>query len=273
MLGLQLYTVREHLAADPPATLTAIRDAGYAHVECMDVEQVPTLRPLCDDLGLAIRGSFYNWGLVTGNAERIAAALPEMAPRRSFAETLDLAAAHGLTHVVFGYLLPFERGTVADYQRLCEHLNRAGEAARARGLQHAYHHHSFEFAPLDAAGTRGWDVLLRELDPALTPFEADVFWLRLGGQNPVTLLREHADRVRLLHLKDVAPDATPDFDEAAVPAAAFRDVGAGALDFPALLAAAGEVDYVAVERDLGPDRLAGAARSAGFLLEGDLLGG
>ena len=265
MLGLQLYTVREDLAADPLATLTAVRDAGYAHVEFMDVEQVAALRPVCDDLGLAVRGGFYNWGLVTGNTERIAATMPEMAPRRGLAQTLDLAAAHGLTHVIFGYMLPFERETVADYQRLCEGLNRAGEAARARGLRHAYHHHSFEFAPLDAAGTRGWDILLQELDPTLTTFEVDVFWLRLGGQNPVTLLGEHADRVRLLHLKDVAADVAPDFDEANVPAGAFRDVGAGALDFRAILAAAGELDYVAVERDLGPDRLGGAARSAAYL--------
>ena len=266
MLGLQLYTVREDLAADPLATLTAIRDAGYAHVEFMDVEQVAALRPMCDDLGLAVRGGFYNWGLVTGNTERIAATMPEMAPRRGLAQTLDLAAAHGLTHVIFGYMLPFERETVADYQRLCEGLNRAGEAARARGLRHAYHHHSFEFAPLGAAGERGWDVLMRALDPTLTVFEIDVFWLRLGGQDPVALLREQAARTRLLHLKDVAPDAAVEFDEGAVPAEAFRDVGDGVLDFGALLEAAGALDYVAVERDLGPGRLTGAARSARRLL-------
>ena len=267
-LGLQLYTLREALAADPRATLRQVAAAGYTHVELADAEQLPTLRPLCEELGLRIRGSFYNFGLVTGDVARVTAALPEMVPRRSFGATVELAAAADLTYLVFGYLLPFQRATVSDYQRLCERLNRAAETVRAAGLQQVYHHHSFEFQTLDRDGTRGWDILLRELDPALVSFEVDVFWAALGGEDPAALLRDHAERVTLAHLKDVAPEAaTPQYDETAVAPEAFRAVGEGRLYWPAILAALreAEVDYVAVEQDLGEAREAGMARSAAFL--------
>lgn len=263
MLALQLYTVREALAANPAAALHAVAAAGYTHVELMDVEQLAALQPLCEDADLNICGSFYNWGLATGNAERIAAILPEMAPRRSFEETVDVAAAAGLTYLVFGYTLPFERETVADYQRVCERVNRAGERVRAAGIQQAYHHHSFEFAPLDEVGTRGWDVLVRELDPTLTPFEIDVFWAAVGGQDPAALLGEHAARTALVHFKDVAAGTAVEYDERAVPERAFVEVGEGTLDFGGIVAAVQDagVAYGAVERDEGPGRMAGIGRS------------
>ena len=264
MLALQLYTLREDLAADPVGALRHVAAAGYTHVELMDVEQVSTLRPICADVGLGICGSFYNWGLVTGNAERIAASVPEMAPRRSLAETVDLAAAAGLTHLVFGYMLPFERETVADYERVAEAINRAGERIRAAGMQQAYHHHSFEFAPLDDSGVCGWEVLLRELDPGLCPFEVDVFWAAVGGQDPVALLREHSTRVELVHYKDMAEGTPVAYDERAVGEGAFLEVGEGSLDFGGIIEAAAEarVAYAAVERDQGPGRRAGVVRSA-----------
>ena len=105
----------------------------------------------------------------------------------------------------------------------------------------AYHHHDFEFAP-DADGTRPFDRLVAGTDPALVSFELDVFWLKRGGEDPLAMIRKMAGRVRLLHLKDYKADGGMD------------DVGAGTLDFPALLAAGADVgvEHRFVEHDFPP---------------------
>ena len=68
-----------------------------------------------------------------------------------------------------------------------------------RGIRLGYHNHSFEFAPLD--GTTVWDVLLAEL-PAGVELELDVYWASVGGRDPVAEIRDGAERVRLIHMKD-----------------------------------------------------------------------
>ena len=276
-LGLQLYTVRHLLAADPSATLRAIRDAGYQHVELMDVEQLAALKPICDALELGIRSSFYHWTLLTGNQAAAEAAAPGTAPKKSLEESIDLAAAAGLTDLVFGYMLPFERSTADDYKLRAEQINRAGEHIQAAGMQQLYHHHSFEFKPLGVAAgqhsnvierpdggmLRGWDVLQAELDSSLTQFEVDVFWASLGGEDSVNLIEGLRDRVRVLHLKDVKAGTGIEYDERAVIPEAFRPVGEGRLDFGAILKAAraAGVAYCIVEQDESLDPLGDIRRS------------
>ena len=53
-----------------------------------------------------------------------------------------------------------------------------------------------------------WDVLVRETDPALVRLELDLYWIKYGGADPETVLRDVGDRVSLVHLKDMAPDDT-----------------------------------------------------------------
>src|SRR5205823_11217070 len=104
----------------------------------------------------------------------------------------------------------------------------------------AYHNHAFEFAPLDGHGRTLFDALLTT-DPALVDLELDIFWAEYAGRDALVLLREHADRIRLLHLKDIARDQDPPD----VP------VGRGAVDWPAILSAgeAAGVRWYVVEQD------------------------
>ena len=56
----------------------------------------------------------------------------------------------------------------------------------ATGSTLGYHNHDFEFAPLD--GTTAFDVLLAEL-PAEIELEVDVYWVSVGGGDPVAAIR------------------------------------------------------------------------------------
>lgn len=67
----------------------------------------------------------------------------------------------------------------------------------------SYHNHNLEFAPV--GGTTGWDILMRETDPALVSFEMDIGWVAAAGCDPIEVLRANPHRIRMLHVKDVDP--------------------------------------------------------------------
>ena len=50
---------------------------------------------------------------------------------------------------------------------------------------------------------REWRHELAHTDPKLVKFCLDVDWVKRGGQDPMTLLRERAPRLRSLHLRSM----------------------------------------------------------------------
>jgi sugar phosphate isomerase/epimerase len=118
-------------------------------------------------------------------------------------------------------------------------------------LTFCYHNHAFEFG--GAQGERPIDIFHERLDKKLVFFEVDVFWISVAGGDPVQMLKEHEGRVPLLHLKDKAAGTPVQYNEN-VPPAAFKEVGSGSLDFPAILKTAESigVKHYFVEQDQTP---------------------
>ena len=144
-----------------------------------------------------------------------------------------------------------ERGGGAPYYlQLADRLNTVGEQVKKAGLQLCYHNHGFEFEPL-ADGRRPLDVLMGAVKPELVKLELDVFWVSLTGADPVALIQQYSGRIPLLHLKDKAKTAPTETQESKVPPTTFTPVGAGAVDFPAVLkaATAAGVEHFFVEQD------------------------
>ena len=257
-IGLQVWTVRQELERDLPGTLRAIKAAGYAQIELLRTLNAPDFVPHARELGLGITSAFIDWASLVQPGPDSAADLDR---------TLALGRELALKYLVFGYIPKGARETVAQMKAHAATANAFGRRCRDSGLRLCYHHHSFEFAPLDDGRTTGWQVLLGELDPALVALEFDVFWAALGGLDPVQALRDLRGRIAQVHLKDLAPDTPRNWDENAVPPAAFRELGAGSLDMARILAACAEtgVDQCHVEQDQSPDPLASIAASVAWL--------
>jgi sugar phosphate isomerase/epimerase len=188
-ISLQLYTVREHTARDMPATLRRLAEIGYTAVELAGYGGLSPqdLRALLDDLGLRASGAHVpldSW---------------EKDPETVISDMHALDCAHAVVPII-----PPERRDEEAVVRLAESFNRWGELCRSEGVTFSYHNHAFEFAPLGE--TTMWDVLLRETDPELVHLELDLYWVRYGGADPETLLRDLGERVSLVHLKDMADD-------------------------------------------------------------------
>lgn len=261
-IGLQLWSVRNQLEKDPKGTLKALAEMGYQQIELMDTRQISSLKPIADDLGLAVNSSFMLWTTITGNWDLV----PHETDRTySFDKILEEAQQAGLSHLVFGYITKGGRDSIDKYKLYCDRLNEAGEKAQQAGIQLCYHNHSFEFEPME--GMIPFEVLIERLDPELVKFELDVFWASIGGFDPVVLTERIADRIGLLHLKDKLAGTPVIFDEGKVPEDAFKELGNGVVDIPAIIKIGEKagVKYCFVEQDQSPDPLNSVQQSVAYL--------
>jgi sugar phosphate isomerase/epimerase len=228
-IGLQVYTVREAAAKDLPGTLKTIAAIGYGEIELagQPPQPVAQMRKLIADLGMTVPSMHTNMRDLQKNAaERIeyarglgaqylVCAFPWTADSRSFPND---SIAMGIT--------------LDDWKWNAEQLNRVGELARKAGLRLGYHNHNLEFRSYN--GVVGFDELLRLTDPALLTIELDIGWVVTAGLDPVASLRKYADRVSLLHVKDVRKD----FQVTHELKAQTTEVGSGKIDWQGFFAAA-----------------------------------
>lgn len=237
-IGIQLYTVRDAMALDVNRTLERVAQIGFRDVEFAGYfGRTPAqIRLAVERLGLRAPGTHLEYERLESDWRR----------------TLDAAAAAGHQYVVIPWVPEPARRTEDDWRRLADLLNRCGHAARSAGVRLAYHNQLYDVQPIN--DVMPIDRLARDTDPEAVTFELDVFWAVKGGADPFLLLDRHVGRFTLIHAKDIGR----------APALEMKDVGAGTMDWRALLAAARPV-HVFVEHDEPPDALASVRASYRFL--------
>ncbi|ESQ77726.1 sugar phosphate isomerase/epimerase [Asticcacaulis sp. AC402] len=235
-LGMQLYTVRDAFQADPLATLQKIKTIGFSEVETAGLagRSAAEIRGFLDQAGLKAVSSHV------GHDDWFNR--PEAA--------LDEVATLGGKYAVLAWLAPERRN---NWARLGEQMNRWADLAKARGITVAYHNHDFEFEK--TAEGMPFHILMDVTDPAKVAIELDCYWASFAGHDPLHVLHEHGDRIRLLHLKDKSADGK------------MTSVGSGVIDYTAVLKAAREkgVTNVFVEHDNPTDAFASLQASYAYL--------
>lgn len=237
-VGLQLYTLRGAMAGSVEDTLERVAAIGYREVEFAGYfgRTPEEIREALDAAGLAAPSAhvgvdaFDDWRA-----------------------TLDAAAVVGHDWLVVPSLPPEMRATLDDWRRTAERFEAAGEEARDRGIGLAFHNHAEAARPVD--GVIPLDLLLQETSAEHVSVQADVYWLLEGGTDPVAFLERWPGRVPSLHLKDRTADGS------------MADVGAGTVDWPAVLRAGLEagVEHHFVEHDRPPAPFASAEASYRYL--------
>ncbi|WP_405140962.1 sugar phosphate isomerase/epimerase [Sphaerisporangium sp. NBC_01403] len=184
-LGVQLYTVRDHMKADRDGVLRRMAEIGYGSVEPYDPTDDPKgFRRVIDDLGLTV-SSTHAYALLSEDPDVV----------------LDAIATVGTDLVIIPGGIPHEEFTTRDgLARTADLLNGlAGHAARY-DMRLGYHNHWWEIEPrID--GAHAIEVLAGMLDPELF-LEIDTYWAAVGGADVPALLGRLGDRVAALHVKD-----------------------------------------------------------------------
>jgi sugar phosphate isomerase/epimerase len=132
--------------------------------------------------------------------------------------------------------------TEAEWIAYAEYLDGLGALARKQGQNLMVHNHDIEFETV--FGDRSvFDILMAYTEPKNVVFQLDLYWATNGGgiANPLDVIEEYGNRIKLFHVKDMAAGAFPGRIEI---------VGDGIIDFPTIFqAAGGSTKYYVVEHD------------------------
>jgi inosose dehydratase len=135
--------------------------------------------------------------------------------------------------------------TAADHQRLARVMSEIGKRTADLGIQVAYHPH------MGSMGEKPADIerILAASDPRYVRLLLDVAHYREGGGDPAAAIRQYADRLLFLHIKDLRRGS------AGAPFQ-FVELGRGSVDLPGVFAALRDVRFngwAVVELDAVPD--------------------
>jgi sugar phosphate isomerase/epimerase len=249
-IGLQLWSLRTYLKKDLSGTLAKIRQMGFQDVETAGFyDKTPVkFRGMLDQAGLKCQSCHTGYSLL----------------RERPASVCDEVRALGATWVVCPWIDHGQTFTPADARAAVGVFNTAGKVAKDSGLKLAYHCHGYEFMP-STEGTL-FDTIVGSTDPELVSFQIDVQHAYLGGGDPAAIITRYADRVKSLHLKDLAKGTTIVAGTAIAPADADVPVGTGAIDMPSVLRAAVKagVSLYYIE-DESPDPMGHIPQSLAYL--------
>jgi sugar phosphate isomerase/epimerase len=245
-IGVQLYTVRGTLMKDSDHVLKTIADIGYKEIEGQGRVDLIALAPKIKELGMTPVSCHVETPLITGDWEKYKGTKP-----LPLEEAIASVKAIGVKYFTMAYIQPQARGDLDFYRKTADAMNHAGELCKKAGLQFAYHNHAFEFG--GKPKERPIDIFHARLDKKLVTLEMDVFWVSVAGHDPVEMLTQWKGRVGLLHLKDMQKGTPVQYSES-LPPTAFKEVGSGVVNFPAILRAAPEagVKHYFVEQDQTP---------------------
>lgn len=237
-VSVQLYTVREALAADPAATFARLAEIGFRSVELFGfVDRAEQFVELLSGSGL---------DAPSGHASLV---------DQDVVPVFEAARALGMTTVIDPFTDPARWSTGDGIAAIASELNRVAAIGADLGITVGYHNHQFELEA-EVDGTTGLEVLADLLDPSVV-LELDTYWAAVGGADPVALLGRLGDRVQLIHVKDGDISMNTRNQAAA---------GEGRMPVLDILAAAPTARRVVEFDDFDGDMFEAVARSAAYLV-------
>ena len=237
-LSVQLYTLREALAADTDRVLGELAELGFRQVEPYGLPQTAaSLQPALARFDLTVPTA--HGGFLDGDRDAVFAAAREL----------------GVQTLVQPFVDPSRWQDAAGVTAIADGLNEAAATAADHGLRVGYHNHHFELeSQID--GRHALEFLADQLDPRVV-LEVDTYWAYAGGADVPALLGRLGDRVVALHVKD---------GDGSLNTKAQTAVGSGTLPVLDFLAAAPDALRVVELDDTEGDRMAAVAASREYLL-------
>ncbi|MGC1480190.1 MAG: TIM barrel protein [Chthoniobacterales bacterium] len=231
-IAAQLYTCRDLLKTPSgiAKTLRRLRDVGYTAVEVAGLGPISDqeLAKILDAEGLTVCSAHADGDKLLSDPAAVVQKL----------KILNC----GLT--AYPYPAGFDLTDSSSVGELIKKLDAAGAHLAAEGVTLTYHNHAMEFLKTD--GVTVLDRIYGETDRANLQAELDTYWIHYGGGENAAWCRKLDGRLPIMHLKDYG------FTAANKPT--YCELGAGTLDFSAIVAAAEAAGcrWFVVEQDETP---------------------
>ena len=218
-LGLQLFTMRAAMRTDVDGTLKRIAGIGYEEVETygFDPQAIRYYGLAAKEFAQRLRDN--NLTTPSGHYDLNRFMSTSVDDLTRYVDRC-IEGAHALGHAYITWpLLDQDSRTIDKFKVAAERLNIAGGQIKKAGLQLAYHNHDFEF--VDQNGQIGYDIILKETDPALVKMQMDLYWIVRGSKiTPNEWFKRQPGRFVMWHVKDIHPTSHD-----------YTEVGNGTIDF------------------------------------------
>lgn len=218
-IGIQLYTVRDALKSDFKGTLKKLSEIGYDGVEFAWNYGGMSPRELADFLhSVKLQAA----GLHTSIDDILNPKCDSYAYARAINTSFVTTSLCGEVS--------------KDWKATTDKIVQGASVAYSQGFTFTYHNHAQEIVVEN--GVSAQDKLLARI--SMLQFELDTYWIKKGGQDPVSYINKFAGRVPQLHMKDMDKDD-----------GSFAEVGQGCLDIKAIVSTALEsgARWIIVEQD------------------------
>ena len=229
VIAAQLYTVREftQTAKGIAETYRKVKAMGYDAVQNSGFGPIGPgeVRRMADGEGLTICATHVGFEALRDDAEAM----------------IEMHRTLGCENVAIGGLPGDYRAEGATgLTRFARDAEAVGRRLAAAGLTFSYHNHSWEFEKYD--GRLALDIIYEDSDPRYVLAELDTYWVQHGGGDPAAWIDKLADRIRLLHLKDMAMRGREQM---------FAEIGEGNLNWARIIESArgAGVRWYIVEQD------------------------
>ena len=227
LLGVQLYTLREHTQtlSDLAETLKKVADMGYTSVQISGTCPYDTA-----------------WMAEQLRCNGLTCAVTHSDPQRVLQQTDSVMQEHRTLPCAYIGIgaMPAGASLAQRTENFIQAFRPAARQIQRGGLYLVYHNHNFEFEKIQ--GVRVLDRLIESFLPQEMGFTVDTYWVQAGGADPAAWIANLSGRVPCVHFKDMAIQNAQQ---------RMAPIGQGNMDFERILAACetAHTEYVLVEQD------------------------
>ncbi len=184
-IALQLWTIKEDLAADFTGTLQKVKESGYDGVEFAGY----------NDLSAAEVSTI----LAASDLEAAASHIPFEKLEEDLEGVMAFEKTIGNSRIVCPWL---SFADYAQWKAAFAKLDVIGKTLQENGFSFYYHNHAHEFQQV-----AGVDILhYMTAHTSYVDLEVDLYWLAQAGVDVTEWLTDHKARIGLLHFKDLTAD-------------------------------------------------------------------
>ncbi len=188
-VSVQLWSVRNEVAADLSGTLAKLAGMGYVGVETAGLGKTSTSEwtRILKDNGLAVSGAHIGLDSVMGT---------------TLTETLEMYGEIGCRRFTIPSLARCYTESLDGYRRACTALNTAADRVKALGCTVGYHNHDFEFKFVE---NRIPFALMLDFLTSDVEIQLDVGWVYKAGCDGAAYVRSLPGRSKTIHVKAFKP--------------------------------------------------------------------
>ena len=229
-IGAQMYSVRNHCqnADDMRTTLKILKTMGYNTCQLSghsrDISAVQ-IRDMLEETGMTCACTHISFQQMEEDTDAV-------------------VRDHRLWNCAYPGIggLPVEFRTPEGYVEFAKRASKVAEKLLDNGMHFIYHNHAFEFERFESCGKTGLELLMENCSPAVQ-FELDLFWVQMGGGNPLDWIEKVRGRMEVVHFKEMNGSAQN--------RGVIAPIGKGNMNWAAIMKACDDigVKYAMIEQD------------------------